>query len=182
MLATRGKAASVVSRGGAAMAAVSVASVLLLAACGHNDSTASSTPTLKTSTTTAVATPPAQPSNADGQPVSTEAPTPGTSSAAERPQPVQPSVPPAGAPPVTAKDQAFIDEIKKHGLSPTPDVAIPTADFICQSKVQNLPDDQLATYVNAMVGSDPAFDPAKMPVEQAGKVYIDAANRTYCDK
>jgi hypothetical protein len=91
-----------------------------------------------------------------------------------------PSLNPSPTTPITAKGQAFLDAVRQHGLSPTPDVAIPTADFICQSKVQNMPPDQVATYVNAMVGSDPAFDPQKMPVGQAGQIYIDAATQTYC--
>uniref|UniRef100_UPI0024581168 DUF732 domain-containing protein n=1 Tax=Nocardia wallacei TaxID=480035 RepID=UPI0024581168 len=63
-----------------------------------------------------------------------------------------------------------------------PDVAVTTASFVCQGKAAGMPNDQLTTYVNAMAGSDPAYDPAKMPVEQAGKIYVDVATQTYCDK
>ncbi|MCX4096634.1 DUF732 domain-containing protein [Nocardia sp. alder85J] len=174
MLRIRGKAT-------AAGAALALAPVLFLTACGHNDSTASSTPTLKTSTTTA-ALPSA--TTAAGQP-STEAPAPQapapttTSVVPERPQPAQPTT----DAPLAGKDQGFLDELNKRGVHPSsPDIALTTAQYICQSKAAGASDQELSTYVNAMAGSDPSFDAQKMPVEQAGKIYIDVATATYCDK
>jgi hypothetical protein len=38
------------------------------------------------------------------------------------------------------------------------------------------------TFVNAMAGTDPSFDPQKMSVEQAGQIYIDVATQSYCNK
>lgn len=172
MLRTRGKVTGVV---------VSLAAVGLLAACGDNDSTASSTPTLKTSATTATAGP-TIPSVVQVPPEEGAPPAAPTSGAMERPEPVEPSVAAGDTSELSAKDQALIEELKRRGLSPTPDIAVTTASFVCQGKASGLPDDQITTYVNAMAGSDPAFDPQKMPVEQAGRIYVDTANQTYCNK
>ncbi|MBF6173471.1 DUF732 domain-containing protein [Nocardia blacklockiae] len=172
MLRTRGKVTGVV---------VSLAAVGLLAACGDNDSTATSTPTLKTSTTAAagptipsvVQVPPAESAQPSAEP---------STSAAERPEPAQPPAASGNTAELSDKDQGLIDELKKRGLNPTPDIAVTTASFVCQGKSSGLPDDQIATYVNAMAGSDPNFDPQKMSVEQAGRIYIDTANQAYCNK
>ncbi|MBB5913652.1 type IV secretory pathway VirB10-like protein [Nocardia transvalensis] len=171
MLRTREKVTGVV---------VAFAAVGLLAACGDNDSTASSTPTLKTST--APASPaPTIPSVVQVPPEENgQQPAPTTTSAAERPEPVQPSPAASNPAELSAKDQALIDELKKRGINPTSDVAVTTASFVCQGKAANMPPDQLTTYVNAMAGSDPQFDPQKMPVEQAGQIYIDVATKSYC--
>jgi hypothetical protein len=174
MLRIRGKAT-------AACAALALTPVLLLTACGHNDSTASSTPTLKTSTTTA-AQPTATTAAADqstAQQPQPAAPAPTTTTAAERPQPAQPTT----DAPLAGKDQTFLDELNKRGVHPSsPDIALTTAQYICQSKAAGASDSELTTYVNAMAGADPSFDQQKMPVEQAGKIYIDVATATYCDK
>ncbi|WP_019931908.1 DUF732 domain-containing protein [Nocardia sp. BMG111209] len=173
MLRIRGKAT-------AACAALALVPVFYLTACGHNDSTASSTPTLKTSTTTAA---PSSTSAVAEQPSAQQqppAPAPTTTSAvAERPQPAQPTT----DAPLAGKDQAFLDELNKRGVHPSsPDIALTTAQYICQSKAAGASDSELTTYVNAMAGADPSFDQQKMPVEQAGKIYIDVAGATYCDK
>ncbi|MQY26909.1 DUF732 domain-containing protein [Nocardia aurantia] len=184
MLRIRGKATAAFAGGRttAACAALALAPVFFLTACGHNDSTASSTPTLKTSTTTAASSPTSavadQPSAQQPQPPA-PAPTTTTSAVAERPQPAQPTT----DAPLAGKDQAFLDELNKRGVHPSsPDIALTTAQYICQSKAAGAADSELTTYVNAMAGADPSFDQQKMPVEQAGKIYIDVAGATYCDK
>ncbi|WP_024801275.1 DUF732 domain-containing protein [Nocardia sp. BMG51109] len=172
MLRTRGKVTGVV---------VSMAAAVgLLAACGDNDSTASSTPTLKTSATSA-APGPTIPSVVQIPPEESSEPAPTTEEAPERPAPVQPT-PENASGQLSAKDQALIEQLKQRGLNPTPDIAVTTAGFVCQSKQSGLPADQVTTYVNAMAGSDPAFDPNKMPVEQAGRIYVDVANQGYCNQ
>ena len=172
MLRTRGKVTGVV---------VSIAAVGLLAACGDNDSTASSTPTLKTSATPAQPGP-TLPSVVQVPPAESEqTPAPETEET-QQPQPAEPSTVSGDRPQLSAKDQAMVEELEKRGLNPTPDVAVTTANFVCQSKDSGLPADQVNTYVNAMAGSDPAFDPHKMPVEQAGQIYIDVATQTYCNQ
>ncbi|ATL64991.1 DUF732 domain-containing protein [Nocardia terpenica] len=169
-------------------ATLAIASVLLLAACGGNDSTASSKPTLKTSTSATATVPPAQsPSAAPGgdQQTVPEPPSaaPTTSAAAERPEPVQPTATAPDNPPLSAKDQAFLDELRKRGVVPSsPDIALTAANYVCQGKASGASDQEISTYVNAMAGSDPAFDPNKMSVEQAGKIYIDTATQNYCNK
>ncbi|AYF76554.1 DUF732 domain-containing protein [Nocardia yunnanensis] len=174
MHGTRGKVFGVV----AALAAAG-----LLAACGSNDSTAKSTPTLTTTKAAAAPTTPAAgtPSSTDAQ-----APQPAPDSATsspERPQPVpsQFITPPSGSPALTDKQKSYLDELKKAGITPgSSDIAITAGDLVCQGKSENAPQDQIITYVTAIAGSDPSFDPSKMSVEQAGKIYYDVASKSYC--
>jgi hypothetical protein len=183
MLRIRAKATGRIRRGVAGVAVVPA--LLFAAACGHNDSTASSTPTLKTSTTTATTAAPAPATATTGDQPSAEAPAPtATSAPAERPQPAEPSATADDSQqPLSGKDQALLDELRKRGINPsTPDIALTTAQYVCQSKAAGASDQEMSTYVNAMAGADPSFDPQKMPVEQAGKIYIDVATQIYCNK
>ncbi|MEU7763541.1 DUF732 domain-containing protein [Nocardia sp. NPDC049190] len=166
--------------------AAAIAATGLLAACGDNDSTVSSTPTLNRTTTTATqpaasSTTAAAPGQAaPGQPAPEQPPT--ETVAPERPSPV----PTEAAPPVdtskfTDKDKRFLDELQKQGITPsTPDIALSIGAYVCQGTASGASDQDLMTFVNAMAGSDPSFDPAKMPVERAGQIYISAAKATYC--
>ncbi|QLY31169.1 DUF732 domain-containing protein [Nocardia huaxiensis] len=177
MQRTRGKVLGVV----AAVAATAG----LLAACGDNDSTATSTPTLAPTTTkpAASSTPggesPADPSTSE-QP---QAAAPTTTVAVERPQPVpsQFVTTPSDSPALSDRDKAFIEALKAKGITPaTSDIAITAGNLVCQGKSQNAPEDQIITYVTAIAGSDPSFDESKMSVEQAGKIYYDVATSSYC--
>ncbi|WP_312884587.1 DUF732 domain-containing protein [Nocardia barduliensis] len=153
----------------------------LLAACGDNDSTATSTPT-PARTTTATTTSPAASAPADtGQPAPAPEQPP-TTVAPERPQPVPTeAVPPADTSKLTDKDKRFLDELAKQGVTPsTPDIALSIGAYVCQGTAAGASDQDLMTFVNAMAGSDPSFDPAKMPVEKAGQIYISTARATYC--
>ncbi|WP_054811553.1 DUF732 domain-containing protein [Nocardia arizonensis] len=163
------------------VAAVSVAGVL--AACGDNDSTVSSTPTMSGTTTTAVT---ASSSAAVSSPVESpqaSAPAPQPSEAVsqtqERPAPAPaPSQDTSG---MADKDRKFLDALKAQGITPSsPDIALSIGAYVCQGISAGASEADLSTFVNAMAGSDPSFDPAKMPVEQAGKIYIDTAKQTYC--
>ncbi|GAB3211502.1 DUF732 domain-containing protein [Nocardia tengchongensis] len=172
MHGTRGKVFGVV----AALAAVG-----LLAACGSNDSTAKSTPTLTTTKTTAAASGAATPSSDQQAPQAA----PDGSTSTERPAPIpsQFLTTPPGSPALTDKEKGFLEELKKAGITPgSTDIAITAANLVCQGKAENAPQDQIITYVTAIAGSDPAFDPAKMSVEQAGKTYFDVASKSYCNK
>jgi hypothetical protein len=164
---------------------VAIAATGLLAACGGNDSTASSTPTL---THTTMATQPPVPSSAAGG-TGQQAPAPESAQqepestvAPERPQPVPTdSAPPADSSQLTDKDKKFLDALKGQGISTsTPDIALSIGSYVCQGIAAGASQSDLTTFVNAMAGSDPSFDPAKMPVEQAGKIYIDTAKQMYC--
>ncbi|MBF6465472.1 DUF732 domain-containing protein [Nocardia beijingensis] len=170
---TRGKVFGVV---------VAIAATGLLAACGDNDSTATSTPTPARTTTTATTTSPVASTPADtGQPApAPEQPT--TTVAPERPQPVPTeAVPPADTSKLTDKDKKFLDELAKQGVTPSsPDIALSIGAYVCQGTAAGASDQDLMTFVNAMAGSDPSFDPAKMPVEKAGQIYISTARATYC--
>ncbi|WP_147135430.1 DUF732 domain-containing protein, partial [Nocardia ninae] len=102
--------------------------------------------------------------------------------APERPQPVPAeSAPPADTSKLTDKDKKYLDALKQQGVTPsTPDIALSVANYVCQGTASGASDQDLMTFVTAMAGSDPSFDPAKMPVEKAGEVYISAAKQTYC--
>ncbi|MFI7664245.1 DUF732 domain-containing protein [Nocardia sp. NPDC049526] len=168
---TRGKVIGVV---------VGIAATGLLAACGNNDSTATSTPTMS-HTTTAAATPSASTSAAaTGQP-SAAPETPADTATPERPQPVPTNTAPGDTSKLTDKDKKFLDALKAAGITPSsPDIALSIGTYVCQGVAANASDQDLMTFATAMAGSDPSFDPAKMPVEQAGKIYIDTAKSTYC--
>ncbi|MEV4238097.1 MULTISPECIES: DUF732 domain-containing protein [unclassified Nocardia] len=167
---TRGKVIGVV---------VGIAATGLLAACGNNDSTATSTPTLS-HTTTAAPTPASTSAAATGQP--SQAPeTPTDTATPERPQPVPTNAAPEDTSKLTDKDKKFLDALKAAGITPsTPDIALSIGSYVCQGIAANASDQDLMTFVSAMAGSDPSFDPAKMPVEKAGRIYIDTAKATYC--
>ncbi|WP_040802360.1 DUF732 domain-containing protein [Nocardia concava] len=178
MHGTRGKVFGVV----AACAAAG-----LLAACGSNDSTAKSTPTLTTTKAPAAATTtPAAGAPSTDQQSPQPAPDSATATTSpERPQPVpsQFLTTPNGSPALSDKEKGFIDELKKAGITPgSSDIAITAANLVCQGKAENAPQDQIITYVTAIAGSDPSFDPSKMSVEQAGKIYYDVASKSYCNK
>lgn len=183
MLRTRPVGERYVAGGKVAGIVVALAATGLLAACGGNDSTASSTPTLKPSTTTAAASSvqsaPGSAQQPAPEPSTEQAPAP--TSVNERPEPAQPSA--ADHPPLSDKDQAYLDELKKRGVTPSsPDIALTAANYVCQSKASGASDQEVKTFVNAMAGTDPGFDPQKMSVEQAGQIYIDVATQTYCNK
>ncbi|MFD3594089.1 DUF732 domain-containing protein [Nocardia sp. NPDC058640] len=153
-----------------------LAAVAMLSACGGNDSTASQTPTLSSSavqksTTTppVVIEPPAE------APSSTAA---STSAQTEEPTPIPQTTAVA---PAAGKDKAFLDELAKNGITPGDQTtALTTASYICSVKGTGASDSDVATFVAAMAGTDPAFDPAKMDVNKAAQIYIAAANSTYC--
>ncbi|WP_029894134.1 DUF732 domain-containing protein [Nocardia brasiliensis] len=175
MQRTRGKVFGVV---------VAIAATGLLAACGGNDSTASSTPTL--TRTTAATQPPASSTPGDTASAPAPAPAPAPESqqapapAPERPEPIE-SAPPADTSKLTDKDKKYLDALKQQGVTPsTPDIALSVAGYVCQGIASGASDQDLMTFVTAMAGSDPSFDPAKMPVEKAGQIYVSAAKQTYC--
>ncbi|APE32743.1 hypothetical protein BOX37_00755 [Nocardia mangyaensis] len=154
-----------------------LAAVALLSACGGNDSTASQTPTLSSSaaastTSAEVITPPSE-----ADPTPSESP---DSSVPEQPQ-TAPEGQPTPAGPVTGNDQAFLDELSKNGINPAdPSVALTAANYICQTRATGASDADIATFVAAMAGTDPAFDESKMDVNKAAEIYIAAATATYC--
>ncbi|NKY56221.1 DUF732 domain-containing protein [Nocardia flavorosea] len=164
-----------------------VAAAGLLAGCGDEESTATSTPTL--STPAAASSESSAPAPAPGeQTPAPEAPAPPPEESAapeappeemERPAPVEPQEPAAAE--LGPKEQTYIDELAKQGVNPsTPDTALSIGSYVCSQVAQGTPDPAMLTWVTAMAGADAAFDPAKMPVEQAGQIYINTAKAHYC--
>ncbi|MBC7302593.1 MAG: DUF732 domain-containing protein [Nocardia sp.] len=151
-----------------------LAAVALLSACGGNDSTASQTPTLTTSAAAkATTTPPVVIEPPAEAPSSTE-----TSAPAEEPTPLPQT---SAVAPATGKDKAFLDELTKNGITPGDQTtALTTATYICSTKGTGASDADVATFVAAMAGTDPAFDASTMDVNKAAQIYIAAANATYC--
>ncbi|MET8773592.1 DUF732 domain-containing protein [Nocardia sp. NPDC050713] len=178
------------TRGKVLGVAVAIAATGLLSACGDNDSTATSTPTLKpTTTTSAPAAAPTSPAETGHEghettpaPAPEQAPPPVETVAPERPEPVPTNVvPPADTSNLTEKDRKFLDALKAQGITPSsPDIALSIGSYVCQGVAAGASEQDLTTFVNAMAGSDPSFDPAKMPVEQAGQIYIQTAKQNYC--
>ncbi|MFF2553413.1 DUF732 domain-containing protein [Nocardia sp. NPDC058058] len=175
---TRGKVFGVV---------LTVAAAGLLAACGNNDSTATSTPTLAPTTSKAAAatTAPAGTAPTDQPAPQTSEAAPTTVPQAERPQPVpsQFLTTPSGTPALTDRDKTFLEELKKRGINPgAPDIALTAGSLVCQGTAEGATQDQIITYVTAIAGSDPSFDESKMSVDQAGKIYYEVASKSYCNK
>lgn len=176
-------------RGKVVGVAVAIAATGLLAACGDDDSTASSTPTL----TTAASSSAAAASSTAGEPASQapESPAPEAQQqpeqqtetvAPERPQPVPTEqIPEADTSGLGDKDKRFLAALEEKGIKPSsPDIALSVATYVCQGVAAGAADSDLTTFVNAMAGSDASFDPSKMSVEEAGRIYIDTAEQTYC--
>lgn len=166
-----------------------VAAAGLLAGCGDDESTATSTPTLSTpaavSSTSSAAAPAPEggtpaPEAEGGAPVPEEAPAPeAPAEEPERPAPVPPQETDTAA--LGEKEQTFLNELNKQGVTPSsPDIALSIGNYVCQGVAAGTPDASMVTFVNAMAGSDPSFDPAKMPVEQAGQIYLNTAKSSYC--
>ncbi|MET7769157.1 DUF732 domain-containing protein [Nocardia sp. NPDC005366] len=174
------------TRGKVVGVALAIAATGLLAACGDNDSTASSTPTLTNTTTAAPSSAPTSAAAGSTQP---QSPTSETAPQAtetetavpERPQPVPNEAPPQDTSNLSDKDRKFLDALKAKGITPaSSDIALSIGAYVCQGVAAGASEADLTTFVNAMAGSDPSFDPSKMPVETAGKIYIDTAEQTYC--
>jgi hypothetical protein len=159
-----------------------------LAACGSDDSSASSTPSFTSSATSAAAVTTAPSSAPDASSTTQAAPTsPGAAATApEQATPVPSGFPgPTEAPNVDARGQAFLAELKAKGVTVAGDgeIAISTANYICAAKQQGVPNDQISTFVTANVGSEAAASGAEITAEQAGataQTYIDAASAKYC--
>ncbi|WP_446223836.1 DUF732 domain-containing protein [Nocardia sp. IBHARD005] len=153
-----------------------LAAVALLSACGGNDSTASQTPTLSSSVAAKATTTPPVVIEPPAEAPSSTAPEPSPS--AEEPTPLPQT---SAAAPATGKDKAFLDELAKNGITPGDQTtALTTATYICSTKGSGASDADVATFVAAMAGTDPAFDASKMDVNKAAQIYIAAANSTYC--
>lgn len=164
-----------------------VAAAGLLAGCGDDESTATSTPTLSTPAAASSESSASAPAPApEEQAPAPEAPAPEEPAAPEappeemeRPAPVEPQVAPTTE--LGPKEQTYIDELAKQGVTPSvPDTALSIGSYVCSQVAQGTPDPAMLTWVTAMAGADAAFDPAKMPVEQAGQIYIDTAKAHYC--
>ncbi|HLS75342.1 MAG TPA: DUF732 domain-containing protein [Nocardia sp.] len=168
--------------------AVAIAATGLLAACGDDESTASSTPTLSTTTATSAAAPTTEGEQDSGAPQAQEPEQEQEQAeqsetvAPERPQPVPAEeLPEADTSGLSDKDKQFLAALEEKGVKPSsPDIALSVATYVCQGVAAGAPESDLTTFVNAMAGSDASFDPSKMSVEEAGRIYIDTAKQTYC--
>ncbi|MGI5222043.1 DUF732 domain-containing protein [Nocardia sp. CA-290969] len=162
-----------------------VAAAGLLAGCGDEESTATSTPTLSTPAAAPSASSAPAPAPEAESPAPEAAPAPEETAPEEppaepeRPAPVPPQETETGQ--LGPKEQTYIDELAKQGVTPSsPDIALSIGAYVCNGVAQGEPDASLLTWVTAMAGSDATFDPAKMPVEQAGQIYINTAKAHYC--
>ena len=155
--------------------AVAAAGVVggLVAGCGDDDATATSTPSASTSASS-------EPS-ASGTvaPSATTNPGPAATAPPETPAPV-PSDFPGGtqAPATNEKDAAFIAELGDNGVTPTPEIATAIGGYICRALQEGSTPDEMNTFVVAMVGGDQ--ESTQLSPEDAARVYIDAAKKTYC--
>ncbi len=166
--------------------ALVVAAGGLLVACGDDDSSATGEP----STTSAVAsTTTKAPSSKTPGDAATPAPSGGgsqaTTDAVEQQQPVPSGFPGPTEVPIDPRGQAFLDGLKKEGITPAGDgqIAVSTADYICAAKEQGSSNEEISTFVTAAVGSEATASGQDITPEQAGKnagIYIQVAQAEYC--
>ncbi|QCQ93190.1 DUF732 domain-containing protein [Rhodococcus sp. SGAir0479] len=169
-----------------AVGALSLVAGGLLVACGDDDSSATGSPT----TTTSAAPSPSKAPAKSGTEQPSEAPattTESDSGPAEQPQAVPSDFPGPTEVPISPRGQAYLDALKKEGITPAADgvIAVSTADYICAAQEQGSSPEEVATFVTAAVGSEASAAGQEMTAEQAGKnaqVYIRVAQSTYCNK
>lgn len=170
------------------MGVLAVAAGAFLVACGGDEATVSGTPSTS-STTAAASTTTAETTSSESATATTSAAvtSPGEAATAppEQPQPVPEGYPGITAAPVDDRGQAFLDELKKGGITPAAngEIAISTATYICSAQSQGVPADEIATFVTANVGVEASAAGTQMTAEQAAEdaqVYIAAAQNTYC--
>jgi hypothetical protein len=167
------------------MAVLAVAAGGLLVACGSDDSTATGTPSTTSTTTEASATTSAEESASSTTPAPTTSPGEAATAPPEQPQPVPDDFPGPTEAPVDARGQAFLDELKKNGVTVAGngEIAISTATYICSAQSQGVPADEISTFVTANVGVESSASGTQMTAEQAGETaqtYIAAAQNTLC--
>ncbi|TSE00742.1 DUF732 domain-containing protein [Skermania sp. ID1734] len=157
----------------------------LLAACGGNDSTASSTPSSAGATSVTASANPSSGAPNGGQ-NSAPAPTsPGAAATAppETPQAVPSGFPgPTEVPARTSRDKEFLEALKKAGVdvSGNGQSAIDIANYICAASQANSPQQQINVNVTAMAGVEANLTGSQMNPQDAAQVYIDTARKHYC--
>ncbi|MCZ4077327.1 DUF732 domain-containing protein [Rhodococcus sp. H36-A4] len=172
------------------MGVLAVAAGGMLVACGSDDSTATGVPTTTaTTTTTESSSTSATTSSTSASESTTSAAvtSPGEAATAppEQPQPVPEDFPGATQAPVDDRGQAFLDELKKAGVTPAGngEIAISTASYICSAQSQGVAPDEISTFVTANVGVEASASGTQITAEQAGEtaqLYITAAQNTIC--
>ncbi len=168
------------------MSVLAVAAGGLLVACGSDDSTASGSPST-TSTTTQAAVTSADESETSESPDAPAPVSPGAAATAppEQPQPVPEDFPGPTETQIDDRGQNFLDELKKNGVTPAGngEIAISTASYICSARSQDVPADEISTFVTANVGVEASASGNQITAEQAGEtaqIYIKAAENTVC--
>lgn len=169
--------------------AAALTSAALLAACGSDDSTATSTPSATTSaapsesaaepTTSAATSAEATPSGDTATPRET------TSGAAETsPGEAATAPPPEAQPAPDARDEAFLAALREEGVDPGNEAgAIGIANYICGAEAQGGAPEEIKTFVTALVGSESVASGTEITEEQASATadtYITVARDTYC--
>ncbi|ORI25152.1 DUF732 domain-containing protein [Rhodococcus sp. 1168] len=168
------------------MGVLAVAAGGMLVACGSDDSTATGVPTT-TTTTTAESSTTSATTSASESTTSAAVTSPGEAATAppEQPQPVPEDFPGATQAPMDDRGQAFLEELKKGGVTPAGngEIAISTATYICSAQSQGVAPDEISTFVTANVGVEASASGTQITAEQAGEtaqLYITAAQNTIC--
>lgn len=169
------------------MGVLAVAAGGMLVACGSDDSTATGVPTTTTATTKAESSTTSATTSASESTTSAAVTSPGEAATAppEQPQPVPEDFPGATEAPMDDRGQAFLEELKKGGVTPAGngEIAISTATYICSAQSQGVAPDEISTFVTANVGVEASASGNQITAEQAGEtaqLYITAAQNTIC--
>lgn len=158
----------------------------LLTACGGDDSSASSTPSLTSSATpAATSTAPSSTPGSTSATSSAASTSPGAAATApNEDEPAPSGFPGPAAAPVDARGTAFLDELTARGVTVVGnDVAIGTANYICAAQNEGVAEDQVRTFVTANVGAQASASGIEVTAEDAAttaQTYIDVARSTYC--
>ena len=168
-----------------ATSALVVAAGGLLVACGDDDSSATGDPTTTSAAATTTTTKAPVSTPADGGTAAPAAPAGGSTAPVEQPQPVPSGFPGPTEVPIDPRGQAFLDGLRKEGITPAGDglIAVSTADYICAAKAQGSSNEEITTFVTAAVGSEASASGQEISPEQAGKnagIYIQVAQAEYC--
>ncbi|TXG89509.1 DUF732 domain-containing protein [Rhodococcus rhodnii] len=169
----------------AAVGLLAVAGGGLLTACGSDDSTATSTPTTTTQAAATTTTGAAPTSEEDAAPSTPPGEGSAATAPAEEPEPVPEGYPGPAEVPVTPEGAAFVEALRGNGIDPAGngEIAVTTADYICQASAEGQDDTAILVFVTAMVGSDASASGTEITPDKAAadaRVYVDTARANYC--
>lgn len=175
--------------GRAAAGAAVVALAGGLAACGGNDSTVSSTPSVSATTAATESAAPTTAESAEKSSGAAQKPT-GAAEPTDVPKTAPPETPqalPSDYPgptrtELTERDHRLVDALKSQNIAFAQDAsaAVSTADYVCAADGGGVSDDQIHATVLASIALDAQNRDADIDAEADTAAFIDTARKTFC--